>query len=400
MKICLINNLYYPFARGGAEQVVKNIAEGFKAGGDDVVIISSKSLLGRTDSEVQGVKVARFFPLNIFWFGNIGKYPVYLRLIWHFFDVFNLYSLFKVRSILKKESPDLVITHNLKGVGYLTPLAVKSLGIKYFHTVHDVQLVNPSGLIIAGKENSWGNKFVLTKIYEKINKILFSFPRVVISPSKWLVNFYKDKGFFRKAEKVVLPNPVVGIDSRLRGNDMGKTATSYQLPATNKLLYVGQLEDHKGILFLIKTLNNLREDFELLIVGSGSREGDIKDMIKDNHRIKFLGRKENKDVLGLYKQASLIIVPSLCYENSPTVIYESLSSGTPVLASSIGGVGELIVEGENGYTFSPGDKEGFLGKIKIFFKDKERLPGMRKKSIESTADHIIENYIEKIKNCL
>ena len=391
MKICLINNLYYPFTRGGAEQVVRNIAEGFKKDGQDIFIISSKSLLGKVDEKVNGIKVVRFFPWNFFWIGNIGRHKIAVRLIWHFLDVFNLYSFFKIRSILKKEKPDLIITHNLKGVGYLTPLAVKSLDIKYFHTIHDVQLANPSGLIIAGHENSWDNNCIITKVYEKINKILFSFPQVIISPSEWLLKFYLDKGFFKKAEKIVSPNPISNIKL---------PTTNYQLPTTNKFLYVGQLEEHKGILFLIECLQGLNEDYELLIVGLGSKEKEIISYAEKNSKIKFLGKKENKDVLELYKKASLTIVPSLCYENSPTVIYESFIAGTPVLASNIGGVSELVVEGENGYTFNPGDKEDFLKKLKIIFSDKEKLLQMKKKSFNSISKHTTENYLRKIKNQL
>jgi glycosyltransferase involved in cell wall biosynthesis len=391
MKICLINNLYYPFTRGGAEQVVKNIAEGFKKYGDDVFIISSKPLLGGSKKEINNIKVIRFFPWNIFWVGNINKYQAFLRLIWHLFDVFNFYSFFKVRSILKKEKPDLVITHNLKGIGYLIPLAVKSLGIKYFHTIHDVQLVNPSGLIIEGKEDSWDNKCVLTKIYQKINKILFSYPQVLISPSKWLMDFYCNKGFFKKAEKIILPNPAPNIKP---------PTTNYQLSTVNKLLYVGQLEDHKGILFLMEALQELKENYELLIVGSGSKENLIKKQAEKNRKIKFLGKIENKEVLDLYSRVSLTIVPSLCYENSPTVIYESLAAGTPVLASNIGGVGELIAEGKNGYTFSSGNKEDFLEKIKIFLGNKEKLPQMKRKSFDSIAKYTVESYLRKIKDHL
>jgi glycosyltransferase involved in cell wall biosynthesis len=391
MKICLINNLYYPFTRGGAEQVVKNIAEGFKADGQDVFIISSRPLFRRVDKKINGIKTVRFFPWNIFWVGNINRYQAFFRLVWHFFDVFNFYSFLKVRAILKKEKPDLVITHNLKGIGYLVPLAVKSLGIKYFHTIHDVQLVNPSGLIIAGKEDSWDNKCILTKIYQKINKILFSYPQVLISPSKWLMDFYCDKGFFKKARKSIIPNPAPNIKS---------PTASYQLPATNKLLYIGQLENHKGILFLIEALSELGEDYELLIAGSGNKESIIKEQVKKNDKIKFLGKIENKEVLDLYNKVSLTIVPSLCYENSPMVIYESLAAGTPVLASNIGGVGELIVEGENGYTFTPGNKKDFLEKIKIFLRSREKLPQMKRKAFDSISRHTVENYLRKIKDHL
>ena len=102
----------------------------------------------------------------------------------------------------------------------------------------------------------------------------------------------------------------------------------------------------------------------------------------------------------MYSRVSLTIVPSLCYENSPTVIYESLVAGTPVLASNIGGVGELIIEGENGYIFKPGNEEDFLKKMEVFLNSKEKIPQLKRKSLESISRHTIENYLRIIKNHL
>ena len=51
------------------------------------------------------------------------------------------------------------------------------------------------------------------------------------------------------------------------------------------------------------------------------------------------------------------VVPSICYENSPTVIYEASLVGVPVIASNIGGIPELVVEGESGLLVKPGDEQ-------------------------------------------
>jgi glycosyltransferase involved in cell wall biosynthesis len=64
-------------------------------------------------------------------------------------------------------------------------------------------------------------------------------------------------------------------------------------------------------------------------------------------------------------------VPSLCYENSPTVIYEALQAGIPVLASDIGGVGELVQNGRNGYLFKPGSQEDFIEKLEMMDRKKD-----------------------------
>lgn len=366
-----------------------NMAEGFLNAGHEVSVISSRPFGQREKSEeaAGGVKILRFFPFNLFWIGDISRYPAPFRLAWHIFDVFNLSSFLKVRRLLKKEKPDLVITNNLKGFGYLIPLAIKSLKLKNFHVVHDVQLSIPSGLIIKGKESSWEHKIFLTKTYEKINRLLFSFPEAVISPSRWLMDFYSGRKFFKNQKKVILPNPYLksGVKKDKAGD--GKVFN---------FLYVGQIEDFKGILFLIDSFKKLKKDYMLTVVGDGSKLSEAKKISAGNKEIKFLGRLKNEETIKEYEKSDMTIVPSLCYENSPTVIYESLSVGTPVLASEIGGVGELVYDGVNGYKFRAGDADDLLEKINYCLDNRDKIREMRSRAVESVSGFALENYISKI----
>ncbi len=389
MKICLINNLFYPDVRGGAEQVVKNIADNMFDSGHDVVVITTKPLrsIDKNYSEKNSFKVYRFFPLNIFWIGDIARFNMLYRLFWHFFDIFNLYSFFKIYKILKKEKPDLVVTHNLKGIGYLTPIAIKKLKLKYIHTIHDVQLSIPSGLLISGKEKMFQNRFFLTRIYESINKKLFSYPDKVISPSKWLIDFYIKRGFFKKSEKVVIRNPITIYPSDKKIVTIDKI----------KFLYVGQLEHHKGVIFLLNVINKIKDkNFELIVVGGGSLSENVKSIADNNQRVKFFGRLSNEDVLDLYKKVDVTIVPSLCYENSPTVVYESLGLGTPVIVSDAGGGSENIEDGKNGYSFIAGDKDDLRKKILICLNDIERTRSMCSYSRESVSGMSASDYSKKL----
>ena len=60
-----------------------------------------------------------------------------------------------------------------------------------------------------------------------------------------------------------------------------------------------------------------------------------------------------------------ISLPSEWYEGFPMVILEALASGTPVLASKIGSLDEIIIEGETGYKFTPGDTDDLANKVKL-----------------------------------
>lgn len=387
MKICLINNLFYPDVRGGAEQVVKNVADYLSDSGHNVVVVTSRPFNRSYKKYHKNIKIYRFFPLNIFWIGNIARFNVFYRLFWHFFDIFNFYSFFKIYKILKNEKPDLVITHNLKGIGYLTPIAIKRLRLKHIHTIHDVQLSMPSGLLVSGKEDIFQNRFFLTKLYEWINKKLFSCPGKIVSPSRWLLNFYVKRGFFKGAEKLVIKNPITV--HRVGGNIIKGNKISF--------LYVGQLEHHKGISFLLNTINKIKDrDFELIVVGGGSLEKYVRGVVGKNPKIKFLGRVSNKDVLKLYKKADVTIVPSVCYENSPTVVYESLSLGTPVIVSDAGGGCEDIDNGKNGYCFIANSEDDLYEKMLFCLNNIDKIRSMRGYSRDSVLDMGIKDYIEKL----
>ena len=408
MKICLINNLYKPYARGGAEQIVKNIADGLSKKNHLVFIIATKPYFGDRQTEASQpwaeisdvssqrlVRLGRRFKIYYLksLYYNLNKIPIFLRLLWHIADVFDVRSYFKIKKILKKENPDLVITHNLKGIGYLTPLAIKKSGIKNFHTLHDVQLAIPSGLLIKGKEKNWQNNSFFVKLYVTINKKLFAYPDLIISPSKWLLDFYARRGFFKNIKKTVIKNPVPRNFA-----EQGKKIQQ-NLNQNFTFLYVGQIEAHKGVMFLINAFNKLKTEFpkyKLVVVGTGSKLKTTKELAKNNSEIIFKGKIPNSELSAFFSQADILIMPSLCYENSPAVISESFACSLPVLAAKIGGSAELIEEGENGYAFIAGDENDLTQKIKYCLNNKDKIHQLRKKALETASALNVDKYIAKL----
>lgn len=391
MKICLISNLYPPISRGGAEKVAERVARGLKSSGHEVFVISTKpwdgwKSLKPVAVDENGIKVYRFYPMNIFYYLNDFKHGVFPRVIWHFFDMFNCQSARAVKNILCAEKPDLVLTHNLMGVGFKIPRAIRGLGIKYIHTLHDVQLAVPSGLIISGQEKNWEQRTWLRKIYEAACRRLFNSPDVVASPSKWLLEFYASKGFFKKSKKIVLPNPVERIYPA--GIPMDNSIL--------KLLYLGQIEEHKGILFLVDVFKNLDVDFKLHIAGDGTKMEELKKIVGDDNRFVVHGKLNSEEVAKIFNLVDLTVVPSLCYENSPSVIYESLAAGVPVLAAKIGGVAELVHDNENGFTFAAGNFEDLVRVLRQAAANREALQKMRPASAKSVEDFGIEKYIKNL----
>ncbi len=396
MKIGLINSLYKPYRRGGAEVVFNTIVKELKKDGHDVFVITISGKKAKKNfswREMDDIRVYRFYPRNIFSFIDINEQPFWKRVIWHFLDTFNLHSYRQVKKILKKEKPELVLSHNIKGLGYLTLRAIKNLKIKNIHTLHDVQLVEPSGLIIKNNEEL----SFLAKNYLKISRWIIASPDVVVSPSRWLLDFYKQYDFFPKSKEVVLPNPLV-LDTKEWHKKFEDNLDSAKTSKIN-YLFLGQLEEHKGINFLLEVFakfNNL-DQARLIVVGSGRLESKLRKKYEDHDWVEFLGYiPANKLSKLVFKRIHYTIVPSLCYENSPSVIYDSFKYATPVIASNIGGVPELIVEGFNGYTFEPGNKISLLNKLNMSIQNLDNYKLLSENAKINAKDYDIKNYIYKL----
>jgi glycosyltransferase involved in cell wall biosynthesis len=274
--------------------------------------------------------------------------------------MFDFISYFRVKKILKKEKPDLVITHNLKGIGYLIPGLIKWLGVAHHHYLHDIQLIYPSGLLYYGEEKKLNS--APARIYQRICAWLFSSPDRVISPTNWLMDLHITRGFFKKSEISINDPSPEGEKLRIKNyppETLRVSLRAGELKIKNagkafKFLFVGQLEKHKGVDILIQAFNILKGNLELVIIGDGSLLTGLKEKFGNDSRIKFLGRKSPEEVEKIMSESDCLIVPSLCWENAPAVIYEAYQAGLPVIASRIGGIPEIIKK-LGGELFEPGN---------------------------------------------
>ncbi|WP_407306891.1 glycosyltransferase [Desulfosporosinus sp. SB140] len=133
-------------------------------------------------------------------------------------------------------------------------------------------------------------------------------------------------------------------------------------------LFFGRLSFEKGILTLIKAFSKMPGSAVLKIAGNGPQFGEIEDYLKQNNlenRIQLLGFKEREQMDHLIRKAKCVVVPSEWYENGPYTVMETLAKGVPVIASSNGGLPEMIIDGYNGYLFKAGNGEELLRKMKM-----------------------------------
>lgn len=120
-------------------------------------------------------------------------------------------------------------------------------------------------------------------------------------------------------------------------------------------LYFGRLAPEKGVSSLITAA--IRANVKLRIVGTGPDDNRLKSLAISSEKIEFMGYRSGEDLRTLLREARAIVLPSQWYENAPMSILEAYASGKPVIASKIGGIPEMLLDGETGYLFESGNTE-------------------------------------------
>ncbi len=123
------------------------------------------------------------------------------------------------------------------------------------------------------------------------------------------------------------------------------------------LLFVGRLSPEKGLDVLLEAAEIT--GLPLTIAGDGPLMPYLKE--RANGRVKLLGRVSPSRVSELLSAAAVAVVPSICYENAPLSVLEPMACGTPVVASAIGGIPELVRDGVDGLLVEPGVAD-FVGR--------------------------------------
>ncbi len=310
-------------SRGGAEQIVETIATELERRGDEISVIALRPWGKRVSSS--GTRRVYYLGSG---YGHLSRLPWAVRLSWHAGLFYNPVKYLQLRRILDQERPDVVLTHNLTGFGFsILRLFARH---RHIHTVHDIQLLHPSGLLMYGQERMIDSR--AARMYQRL--IAKAFPRSsrIIFPSMWLEQLHLSRDMFSANQRRVLQNPIL-LDRHRDRTSSGKGF---------RFLYVGQLEQHKGVMLLLRAFSQLGGDVRLTVVGEGSLLAECR--AKYGETIEFAGRLPHEKIRSAMAAADCLVVPSLCYENLPTVILEAQAVGLPVIASNLGGIPELLPE--------------------------------------------------------
>lgn len=174
---------------------------------------------------------------------------------------------------------------------------------------------------------------------------------------------------------------------------------------SNRILYVGSMIPRKGIDLLINALAYVETDYELRIVGNGSKEEtevlkkQAKDLGIDNHLI-WCGFKTGEALIEEYCEAAVFVLPTRedCFG---LVLLEALSSRTPIVSSKYAdGAYDIVKDGENGFIVDPEDAKSMANALERILKDSCLQEQFAEKSISEinkfTFEAVSKGYVNAI----
>jgi len=385
----MVSNLYPPYVLGGAELYVQHIAKKLSAEHEISIITTAPFGAGNasvSNLEVEGKEaIYRFYPLNLYSAYNYALKPIFIKPIWHLFDVWNPHVYIFVKEVLKREMPEVVHVHNFKGMSASVFSAANDLGIPIIHTVHDYDLICPKTTMLTRTNASCVTPHSLCRIYRWLSKRIAL--TTVIAPSDFMLKTLSSYGLFPDVPKIMLP---LGLEEC---EPVARVSTD-----TFDILYVGRLGKHKGVDTLIEAVKGLDlTNARLHIVGQGSDRTRLERVAHDDTRIIIYGFLAPDQLRKLYSIADVAVVPSIYNEPFGLVIPEYYQHGIPVLGSHAGALPELISDRYNGFLFPPGNVDALRALLKMLSSDSKLLTNLNENARASAATFDMRIHIDKLK---
>ena len=299
------------FCFGGAEIMCENLTYALKNAGQDVFVVSlynERTPIARRIEEA-GIRI-------VYLDKKLGL---------------DLSMVPKLAKLMRQERPDVVHTH-LDVIKYAVA-AAKLAGVKKcVHTVHSLADREAEGRvqkIINGAyfRSGWSVPVALT-------------PEVQTS----IAEFY---GL-----------PLAQIPVIYNGIDLSRCVpkTTYESGETVKILHIGRFDipkNHAGLLEAFRLLRQSHPECRLRLVGDGDLRADMEALAREkgiDDAVEFCGMQSN--VYPYLHEADIFTLPSI-YEGNPMTIIEAMGTGLPIVASRVGGIPDMISDGESGLLVEP-----------------------------------------------
>jgi glycosyltransferase involved in cell wall biosynthesis len=160
------------------------------------------------------------------------------------------------------------------------------------------------------------------------------------------------------------------------------------------VLFAGRLTREKGLETLLKAWTLLKIPTALKIVGDGLLAPEVREFCRQNPTAEWLGTKSSSELKDLMGAASLFVFPSEWYEPFGRVAIESFAKGTPVVASNMAAMAEIVEDGVNGFLFRAGDSKDLACRLQWAQDHPDQLNLLRQ-----SARHCYEQNYTASQNC-
>ncbi len=398
MKVLNVNKYFY--IKGGAETYYFELTNMLRKHNNEVMEFSMKH-----ENNFES-KYSKYFIDNIDYYTQTKPHQKIgnaLKII------YSREAKRKLNSLLSKEKPDIAHLQNFHHQLSTSILDVfEKYDIPVVYTAHDLKLVcgnykmlTDEGICEACKghkyencikkrcvKNSLANSVVtyleMTRAYKKkmIDKIDY-----IVTPSR----FYRDK----MIEFGVDPDKIEFIPNFI---DQSNYVPCYE--SDDYFVYFGRLAEEKGVFTLLDAMKMVNGP-KLYIIGGGPLEDEIKKRVELDSdlskKVELLGYKKGEELKDLLKRAKFNILPSEWYENGPYSVLEMMCLGKPTIGANIGGIPDLVRNGECGYLFESGNYKDLAAKINMLCANPDDIVNMGKncrKVIEQ--EHTADVYYERI----
>jgi glycosyltransferase involved in cell wall biosynthesis len=368
MRVLQVNKFLY--RRGGAEAYMEDASELLRAAGHTVAYWGMHHPLNvHTEYAQHFVSNVELDPPPP---GAVPRARAAARMIW------SREASERVVDMLDEFKPDVVHAHNV--YHQLSPSvlrAISSRGVPIVMTLHDYKLACPSHLFLSGGEvceDCLGGNFLNAvrrrcKGGSRVSSAVVAFETAVHRGMGVYGNvrlFACPSHFMRKKmeEAEVYPERLRVLHNFIQV-PAGEAAA-----ADGSVFYAGRLSREKGVDVLVEAAGRA-EDLQVTIAGDGPERTALESRAASiaPGRVRFLGHVSAAEVQATMSTASVVCAPSRCYENQPLMVLEALGLGVPVVGSALGGIAELIRDGEFGRTVPADDPEALAAALRQVTSD-------------------------------
>jgi glycosyltransferase involved in cell wall biosynthesis len=396
LRILICSSFFPPHYLGGAELVAYQQAKILKAMGHEVRVFAGR--LSANPVRAHGVKIdtAEFHTTRV----NLSAQEI-SGASW---DVHNPAVAREFSKVLDEFSPDLVHFHNLVGLSLLMLEECHQRRVPMVMTLHDYwgicfkntllkndgSLCKQGGLACLGCREMLTGDFPLPSPVRNAH-VLLTLRKVnrFIAPSHYLAQQYAANGI--PAEKLSVIKNGIALErfTAVHRHEDGLV-----------LGFIGHLGRHKGLDVLLRALALIDlKKVRLLVVGTGDEASHLKTLCRElglEKSVTFHGHIENARIPAMYQKMDVLMVPSVWPENSPVTITEAMASGIPVIASDVGGIGELVDDGVTGFLVPPDDSPALAERIQRFLGRPELREDMGAKALEKIQRYGLRHQVDQI----